>query len=204
MNDLLILVADLDMEQALHGILARWQSLQIRPIHYTIQKHPNRDAGCRTTAHAFLRPFRHAFRYSLVIFDYEGSGHEHKKVSQIRAEVQELLDKNGWENRNEVVIIQPELEAWIWSDSPHVETCLRWGHSQMPLKNWLIQQGLWEKDAAKPHAPKEALLTTLAQKQRKPSPAIYHQLASQVSFKRCTDESFQKLVTTLQTWFSET
>ncbi len=37
---------------------------------------------------------------------------------------------------------------------------------------------------------------------RKPrSSAIYRALAESVSFRRCIDPAFQKLVTTLQTWF---
>ena len=50
-KDLIILVADKNMEHTIKGLLARPPALGIRPLSFDIRVHPERDAGCRGEAH---------------------------------------------------------------------------------------------------------------------------------------------------------
>jgi hypothetical protein len=63
------------------------------------------------------------------------------------------------------------------------------------------QQKLLGPDEIKPQRPKEALERALQEVRKPRSSAIYRQLASTVSLEGCTDPSFRRLKTTLQTWF---
>ena len=75
-GDLVVLVADKSMSQAVGGLLRRSQALGVRDIDYRIRVHQLRDAGCRLDAAAFLRPFATRFEHALVVFDREGCGSE--------------------------------------------------------------------------------------------------------------------------------
>ena len=120
--DLIILVADTDMQSAMEGLLGRVPSLGIRPIQYRIFVHPQHDPACRTAAHDFLRPFINKFDHAVVVLDFEGCGaRENQTPVDVETEIEEQLFRNGWTNRAIAVVIGPELEVWVWSSSPHVE-----------------------------------------------------------------------------------
>lgn len=55
--DLLLLVADKNMEYAVRGLLSRPQALEVRPLEFEVYVQPQRDPGCALRAHEFLRPF---------------------------------------------------------------------------------------------------------------------------------------------------
>ena len=55
--DLFVLAADLDMANALEGLLSRPRDLGIRDVTFVVQRHPGRDGGCRTGSVEFLRPY---------------------------------------------------------------------------------------------------------------------------------------------------
>jgi hypothetical protein len=45
MRDLFVLTADADMQVVFRALLARPSDLQIRPISFEVDRHPNRDSG---------------------------------------------------------------------------------------------------------------------------------------------------------------
>ena len=49
MQDLVVLVADKNMQFALQGALARPQALGVRPFTFAFRSHMGRDGGVRTT-----------------------------------------------------------------------------------------------------------------------------------------------------------
>ena len=120
-KDLIVLVADLDMEEAMKGILNRHQALNIHKISFDIRKHPDRDSGCRTRGVEFLRNFEALYSYAILMFDHEGSGRETETVVEIEYQLDQQLGANGWNNRAATIVFEPELEIWIWSDSPEVD-----------------------------------------------------------------------------------
>ena len=100
MRDLLVLVPDADIEQAMNGLLVRTDSIDIAPMDFEIRRHVNRDSGCRTNAANFLRPYLRAYHYALVIFDRHGCGSR-----GTREEIQEEVEidlrpfDDGWNRR---------------------------------------------------------------------------------------------------------
>lgn len=75
----------------------------------------------------------------------------------MESDVEGRLSAAGWDNRAAAVVISPELESWVWSDSPQVDLALAWTGQDMPLRDWLRKQGLLEAGAIKPTEPKRAL-----------------------------------------------
>lgn len=203
-TDLIVLVADSNMENALRGLLSRYQALEIRPITFDIFRHDKRDPGCWTDAHNFLRPYPNQYCHALVMFDHQGSGQERRKAEELEKELEYRLQQNGWdEGRAKVVVLEPELEIWVWSDSPHVDRCLGWEAHQPDLRTWLRQQNLLAPNTLKPADPKQALEAALRAVKTPRSSAIYRQLAENVSFRHCVDRSFKRFRQILTEWFSE-
>lgn len=199
MPDLAILAADSMIENGLVGVLERREALGIREVTLQTWTHLERDPGCRLSAHDFLRPFASRFSRALVVFDLHGCGAE-GSAADVEEEVEGLLARNGWGDRASVVAIDPELEVWVWSDSPEVPEVLGWDRGQ-PLRDWLKHRGLWPESALKPDRPKEALRAALRELRVPHSAMLFYELASRVSVQRCTDRSFEKLKGLLVEWF---
>jgi hypothetical protein len=201
-KDLVLLVADKDMEKALQGLLSRPQSLRLREMSWDLYVHPEHDPGCRGKSHEFLRPFLRMYSHALVLFDREGCGQEDLDRATLEQKVEARLFGSGWGDRAAAVVIDPELEAWVWSESPHVATALGWKDGERSLKEWLKEEGWLPEGRTKPMQPKDAVKKALRIARQPPSPAIYQQLAQKVSFDRCVDASFLKLRQVLSRWFS--
>jgi len=71
-KDLIVLVADKNMETTLAGLLERSRSLGVAPITCDLFVHPHRDPGCLNEGDDFLRALTGAYRYALVLFDHQG------------------------------------------------------------------------------------------------------------------------------------
>jgi len=177
--DLIVLAADRDIEQGVQGLLGRPAALGIRPLRgVSTLVHPERDPGCARRAHHFLRPFLHDYLHALVVFDRQGSGLESLSAAEIADEVRRLLAANGWGARAEVIVLDPELEVWVFATSAHVERCLGWPSRRLPpLRHWLADQGLWARADAKPADPRVALERVLREASRPRSSSIYRCLA---------------------------
>jgi len=201
-DDLILLAADKQMEEALRGILSRPQALEIRRITFDVFRHPGHDAGCREDAHDFLRPFHTRFHHALVLFDYHGCGASHlSSPEEVRQDVENKLRQSGWDDRARCVVIDPELEVWVWSDSSEVDRCLDWTQSPKSLRDWLEEKGHWPSNTSKPPDPKEAVEAALKEVKKPRSSALFRELAESVSLQRCEDEAFQRFRNILSTWF---
>ena len=199
MKDLVILVADANMEQAVRGLFLRPQALGVQTsITFDVFKHPRRDPGVFHGAHEFLRPFQSQYRYALVMLDREGSGQEEQSSEEIEQTIQGRLDGVGWRGRSAVVVLDPELEAWVFSDSPHVIRVIAGGDAALYHQVLNAQQRL---DNGKPVRPKEAMEEILRRKRIPRSSGLYQDLATRVSLLRCSDRSFQRFRQILQRWF---
>ncbi|MGB8294767.1 MAG: hypothetical protein WCG85_05010 [Polyangia bacterium] len=199
--DLYALVADLDQEQAVRALLEhRTASLGIRPCRFEARKHPQHDGGCFRHAPALLRTMQAQTEHALVVLDREGSGAEDKSAAEIEADLERRLDESGWNGRARAVVIDPETEIWLWSDSPHVAAALGWTAGEADLREWLFRQGFLSGGARKPARPKEALLAVLRKTGVKPSASIFGEAARKVSLDRCQDRSFLRFRQILQAW----
>jgi hypothetical protein len=198
MKDLVVLVADKNMEAAVKTLIEkRHESLGIRQVQADVFVHPRRDPGVFHEAHIFLQPFRGEYRYALVMFDREGCGQENKPAQQVEQEVKERLEQSGWRGRCEVIALEPELEAWVWSSSHHVPKVLGLTPEQLQQ----ILQRFPKTHLGKPQRPKEAMEECLRQAKIPRSSSIYAELAETVGLKNCVEPSFVKFRRTLQKWF---
>jgi hypothetical protein len=99
------------------------------------------------------------------------------------------------------IVLEPELEIWVWSDSPEVDAALGWKNRNPSLRVWLSQQGYLNPGAFKPERPKEAMRDAMEIVRKVPSASVYKQIAMTVGFKRCQDPKFARLLSVLRTWF---
>jgi len=196
------LVADKNMEQAVHGLLRRPQALAIRQLIYDLFVHPRHDPGCLNEAHDFLRPLIGEYDRALVMFDHHGCGHEQEPPDTLADAVKDRLERNGWRGRAEVVVLAPELEVWVWSNSPHVDGCLGWAERQPTLRDWLAANHYWPADDPKPRRPKEAMEAALREARKPRSSAIYLELAERVSLHGHTELAFLRFTQALRRWFA--
>jgi len=200
--DLITLVPGKDEKETIEGLLSkRSGSLGIRELNHKTLVHPRRDPGCYNEAHNILQPFINIASYALVVFDYEGSGQESRSAHDIADDLRDRLSRSGWQNRIQVLIIEPELEILIWSNSPQVDAALGWSGRSPNLRSWLSDRGIWLAKHPKPIRPKETLLKVLREVHVRRSSAVYRQLAENVSIERCQDPAFNKLKTILRSWF---
>ena len=54
--DLVVLVPDLDLSGTVRCLLNRPESIGIRPVSFSVNRHLRREAGCRAGDHAFDAP----------------------------------------------------------------------------------------------------------------------------------------------------
>lgn len=189
------------MEYALRGLLERPEALGIRPIEKDIYVHHEHDPACARRGIGFLNMFSEQYRHSLLIFDYEGSGRESIEPTELQENLNLEFTDSPWGERGKVIVLVPELEAWIWGDYRNVKDVMGWGNRIPDLRPWLIGQGWLKNERTKPHRPKEAFVAALRESRKPRSASLYEQIASKVSLRRCQDASFLRFKTVLQAWF---
>src|SRR3954463_12022962 len=98
-KDLILLVADKNMEASLKGLLSRFQALGVRQVIFDLYVHPDRDPGCLLRGHDFLRPFASLYERTLVLLDRSGCGREAAERSVLESQLEGRLRQAGWEDR---------------------------------------------------------------------------------------------------------
>ncbi len=209
-RDLFVVVADLDAENVMKTLLSQRQealgvSFQFnpdRPPQGDLLRYQGRDSGCYRKAVDLLRPPQRTHRHAILCFDHHGSGAD-RTTQQIETDLETQLCASGWQSGSvAVIVIEPELESWVWADSPHVAEALGWRRRRGELRTFLQRQDLLEPEAAKPSDPKAAMDAALRQTSQPGGRAsIFSRLASKVSVRGCEDRAFIKLATTLRHWF---
>jgi hypothetical protein len=200
-KDLLVLTADKNAEYGIRGVLSRHQAIGIRSVEAVFHRHPEKDSGVLCHSRDFLRPFATDYAHVLVIMDKEGCGQDRLGRTELENQLEDDLRASGWESRGAAIVLDPELEIWVWSESPHVDDVLGWRGRQPDLRSWLLSEGFVQNKNEKPARPKEALQAALREARKPRSSAIYEQLAQKVSLLRCQDGAFRKLAEVLRNWF---
>lgn len=200
MKDLIVLTADRQIEAAVSGILKRFQSLGIRPVQSDFSTHPRRDPGCFHEAPSFLRPLRGQYQHALVVLDWAWARRDARSAVELEVDLNRRLSSD-WAQKGASIVIDPEIEAWIWSPSPHVDSEMGWTGRAPDLRSWLRAQGLLDNDAVKPREPKEAAERALRVVNRPRSSALFSGLAAKVGLAACTDPAFQRFREQLEDWF---
>lgn len=204
MTDLIVVVADSYQERVMEALLPRVPvSSGTRKFSFDIIKNPAHDSGSYNDSHELLRAFIHKYRFALIIFDFEGCGAEHLSREEIENNVHAHLNVSGWEGRNAVVVICPELENWMWQNNIHVQNAIGWEGAET-LYDWARRVQHLKPGQNKPDRPKEALEDALRTADTSKSASIYKKIAEKVSYRGCQDISFLKLIEQLKTWFPDT
>lgn len=204
-RDLLVLVADADMREVMRGVLGRSDEVAAGQLDFDVQVHPQRDGGCRTGAATYLRPYLKRFRYCMVVFDRYGCGSRDSR-EDIQRSVESDLARNGWDGRSKVIVIEPELEAWIWGDLKAASRQVGWPGDHTALRERLAAEGHWPRDQDKPEDPKRAMREAMSRsplrRQPRRSARVFRKIADSARFDGCRDAAFNELRETLMTWFS--
>ncbi|GAA6623912.1 methylation-associated defense system protein MAD4 [Scytonema sp. NUACC26] len=191
MRDCIFLLADKNMEATFLGFLTREKfhlSLGIHQFKFEINEdlivdESGSDPGVFTRAHEFLRLYQRTHHHAVIVLDNDWEGSP--GVNAIEERISSNMLKSGWKDNNfAVIVISPELEAWILQDSPVVATAFKY-KQDVPLRQWLEKKGLWQSSSAKPNDPKKAVEETLKISKTPRSSAIYRQITSRVSVKGC-------------------
>ena len=198
---LIVLTADTQQKQTVATLLShRWQSLGIRQIQAEIFSHPRHDPGVYHDAGNFLAPFAKQYSHALVLIDAEWGGSP-LDVAKIKKKIQFDLDENGWKGRSAVIVLNPELEIWVWNQSLHVPKLLNadWN----TIKKIGRQKAYWNANENKPTRPKELLEAVLRQTNKKRSSSLFVRLAQKVGLESCKDASFNRFRKVLCEWFAD-
>jgi hypothetical protein len=121
--------------------------------------------------------------------------------SELEGDVEARLVQNGWEGRCAAIVIAPELEAWAWPDPRQLADVLGWSTRQLSIEEWMRQRRYEMTESGKPKRPREALEEVLKQLERPRSSKLYRELGQRLTLDSCKDPAFQKLRTTLRSWF---
>ena len=202
MIDLVCLVADRNMREAVSALLLRHQALGIRQITKEILVHPEKDSGCCTRPVEMLDDYRREAEHAMVILDHAWSGVPAQSGTDLESFIEKKLRLVGMNDWAVPIVIYPELEAWVFSDSPHVAAVLGWAGRSPDLRSALEKRGFWDSGDLKPRDPKAALAWALGVAGMDPiSSTYFRQLAERVSVQRCQDRSFLRFKELLQNWF---
>jgi|SRR5450755_1343688 hypothetical protein len=204
-HDCIFLLADGHMEQTFKGFLSRndyHRKLDTRPFTFDIiVDRQNADSGVYVRGHEFLRQYHRTHQHAIAVLDqmWEGA----PATEAIQATMKNNLTRNGWQAETvEIIVIQPELEVWLWQDAPYMAEILRFNHQPHDsLKQWLEAQGHWHPTDSKPARPKEAFEAIQRASKRPFSGATCSMIAQKISIKKCQDTAFFLLRDTLQRWF---
>lgn len=156
------------------------------------------DGGVHTQAHLLLNGYRQTHQRALVILDQQFGGEI--PAADVRDDILKRLHKSGWGVAAcEVVVIDPELEVWLWQDNPNVEQALKFNGGS--LREYLDGTGDWPAGRAKPNSPKEVMQALMKKNGAGLPMVVYRKIARSVGVGGCTDGSFGHFQATLQAWF---
>jgi hypothetical protein len=212
MGDVIFHLADEHMEKGLKAFFARddWHfALGCRPFEidprgendlYRVPGHT--DPGIWKHAGENLRPFRDLYRYAVIILDADFDPSPGADV--LRADISADMVKAGWApERFAVIVIEPELEAWLWA--PNQNVALAFGHDNFDqLRGRLERENLWTPGQPKPNDLKRARDRAARLGGKKTGGPIFKGVFSEISNRacnRCVEPGFVAMRTALQGWF---
>ena len=200
MKDLVCVVADKQIKATIEGLLQRPRSLGIRDVEAAVLLHPNHDPGCYDRPADILHGYRRDAEHALIVLDHAWAGVPAESGPALEALIDEKLRQADMADWAVPLVVEPELEAWVFSTSPHVSRALGW-KGPSSIRKTLEEQNLWKAEDSKPADPKTALEYILARTGKSRSSSLFRRLASRVGTAGCQDRAFLRLKTLLQRWF---
>lgn len=213
-NDLVVLGADADILAVVETLLfSRQQSLGIRCLsrgQVSLIPDSYHDSGTPEHVAQLLHGFSRTHAHALVIRDFEGSGYEDEGVGALEQAIKDALVVKGWSlDRIEVIVPEPEIEAWLRLDSTHMEALVR---NERKANAALLSAAFKAKVAeiitengglqanGKPCRPKEAFEAILATYRVPNSASLFRKLGLKESLLGCSIPSFLRFTATMRTW----
>ena len=147
MVDLFLLVADKNAQFALRGALRRPKAFGVRKLDFECAVHSQRDGGVRKTGPDILRLTQRAASHAILMLDYEGSGAMCSATA-----LEDALDERlaaDWGTRAKAIVVEPELDVWMWGSDNVLETLLQWNQAA-GLRPWLLERGFEFAENGKP------------------------------------------------------
>ena len=213
MKDVIFHLADQHMEVGFRAFFRRddWHyalgcgNFQIDPEEgstdiYRVSGHT--DGGIWKHAHANLAPFRKQYKRAVIVLDADFE--PHPGAQTLQKDISDGMIESGWEaDRFCVVVIQPELEAWLWA--PNVNVAKAFGHPNFEdLQAALSGEGLWSAGSTKPHDLKRARDRATKLGGKKTGGPIFKGVFGGISRRACDlceEPGFIAMRSALKTWF---
>src|SRR6266436_3081128 len=163
-------------------------------------RNENTDGGIHRRAHMLLRRYTRSHQNAVVMLDKKFGGQLPAAV--VREEIRNNLLHNGWSAECvEVVVIDPELEVWLWQRrNPHIARAFRY-NGAISLEEFLEAEGFWPSAAVKPPKPKDAAHLLLRRYRAGVPMVVYRLTIEHISVSGCQDPAFSRLVGALRRWF---
>lgn len=202
MTDLLLVTADQDAEFTVKALLKRHlKQFGIGDFTWEVIRNIGRDSGCRTDSVELLRDQIKRYRYTIVLFDFEGCEPPNNASKEaVAAKVEQDLSRNGWQDRCRAILIDPELENWIWTRHDRMARSIGW-KGKDDLYTWLEGKGLIGANGVKPPRPKESFAAAIDVTNIELSASLFEEIAEGAPLGSCTDPAFKALVEQLAEWF---
>jgi hypothetical protein len=205
MKDLLVVLEGRDDKEVMRAVLNRPNDLGIRTITFELDR---RSRAVPTQEPDLARDQRKEFQFAICLWDHVGSPYENERPAQAQGKVQARLNQNTLRDCSKALVIDPELEIWLWQDQAAIATVLEVNAPQ--LIEWLDD---WQKGyfpdknigALIEQFPKEALEAVFQRAKEKPSAALYRRIASEANLGLWSQaSSFQQMRRALRKWFPRT
>ena len=212
MRDVIFHLADEHMEKGLRAFFSRddWQyalgckQFDIDPLSqqdiFRVAGHT--DGGIWKHAGTNLRLFTDKYRFAVIVLDADFEPHPGADVLQ--EDIAKAMVEAGWDlERFAVIVIQPELEAWLWA--PNLNVAKAFGHADFDvLRGNLERERLWTAGDPKPHDLKRARDHAARLGGKKTGGPIFKGVFSEISKRacdRCVEPGFIALRAALRKWF---
>ncbi|HUZ54265.1 MAG TPA: hypothetical protein VMU94_17280 [Streptosporangiaceae bacterium] len=199
-RDIVFLLADQAMEQVVLGFLGRQQfhrslgcaKFTFNPRDIIVSQ--MRDSGMPKHAYGLLKSYERTHQRAVVMVDAAWTGCP--GATMLKESLGQSLSE-GWEEFA-VIVIEPELEAWIMNDNSHLHRMFRCPENYREI---LAGVGHWPVGAAKPPDPKAALDYLRKKHKVRVFNAEFGKLAAVMSVRHCQDAAFIQLRDQLRAWF---
>ena len=201
MQDLVLLVADKNMQFAIQGALSRPKALGIRPITFEFRSHPGRDGGVRSTGSLILAAERSRFTHAMMVLDFEGSGTAFSSPTLLEHSLDEQIE-HIWQNQGKTIVVAPEIDVWLWGSDNAIRDVFEWPRASS-IRDFLRGKGFEFTADNKPLRPKEALEAMVPIHRQPRSSALYFAVTYRISLQNCTDRAFISFREQLQKWFPD-
>lgn len=160
------------------------------------------DGGIWKHAHENLQVFKDRYHHAVVLLDADFD--PHPGVEVLVKDISNGMIKSGWEeNRFSVIVIEPELESWLWA--PNKNIAQAFGHSDFnELRKLLETEQLWNPGEPKPHDLKGARDLAAKLGGKKTGGPIFKNAFEAISRRaldRCIEPGFIKLRAAMSEWF---